>query len=73
MNHRPGDPHTIPLKALFPYLQPEERQAMRDFLDGYCEVAWQVWERLEGEPGARNIKIGKVVDIIKKGNPTNPL
>ncbi len=38
-----------PLELLFPSLKPEERAEMRDLLDDYCEIAWQVWERLESE------------------------
>ena len=49
MTHKPIDPHNIPLEELFPTLKPERRDEMRDFLDGYAEVAWQVWERMEHE------------------------
>jgi hypothetical protein len=70
MDDYPIDPHTIPLEEAFPHLKPEERGAMREFLDGYCEFAWQVWERLEGERAAGEVptfmKIRKVTDIIKK-------
>ena len=47
MNEKVIDPHDIPLEELFPTLKPEQREEMKDFLDGYCEIALQVWERLE--------------------------
>jgi hypothetical protein len=43
------DPHEIDLAALFPSLPADRREEMRDFLDGYCEIALQVFERLERE------------------------
>jgi hypothetical protein len=43
------DPHEIDLAELFPSLPPERRQEMRDFLDGYCEIAYEIFERLERE------------------------
>lgn len=45
----PRDPHEIPLEQLFPSLPAEQRIEMRDFLDDYCEIALQVFERLEHE------------------------
>lgn len=45
----PRDPHEIDLAVLFPSLPEEQREEMRDFLDGYCEVALQVFRRLERE------------------------
>ena len=45
----PIDPHDIDLALLFPSLPEDQREEMRDFLDGYCEVALQVFERLERE------------------------
>jgi hypothetical protein len=66
MNNQPIDPHDIPLEVLFPSLKPEERRAMRDLLDDYCEVAWQVWNRLESDPLARNKALKIVADIVKR-------
>lgn len=43
------DPHETDLAELFPSLPPERRQEMREFLDGYCEIAYQILERLEHE------------------------
>jgi hypothetical protein len=43
----PRDPHEIDLGMLFPSLPEDRREEMRDFLDGYCEIALQVFERLE--------------------------
>lgn len=75
MDDEPVDPHTIPLEKAFPHLKPEEREAMREFLGGYCEVAWQVWERLENERAGGSepsiMKIRKVADIIKKDHKEN--
>jgi hypothetical protein len=48
----PRDPHEIDLAVLFPSLPEDRREEMRDFLDGYCEVALQVFERLERERSA---------------------
>lgn len=45
----PIDPHDIDLSLLFPSLPEDTRAEMRDFLDGYCEVALEVFERLERE------------------------
>jgi hypothetical protein len=45
----PCDPHEIDLGLLFPSLPEDRREEMRDFLDGYCEIALQVFERLERE------------------------
>jgi hypothetical protein len=45
----PRDPHEIDLAVLFPSLPQDRRKEMRDFLDGYCEIALQVFERLERE------------------------
>jgi len=39
MNDYPIGSHTISLERAFPRLKPEEREAMREFLDGYCEIA----------------------------------
>ena len=43
------DPHEIDLAVLFPSLPAGRREDMRNLLDGYCEVAYQVFERLERE------------------------
>ena len=43
------DPHEIDLAILFPSLPASRREDMRDLLDGYCEVAYQVFARLERE------------------------
>jgi hypothetical protein len=48
----PPDPHDIDLAVLFPSLPEDQREEMRDFLDGYCEVALLVFERLERERNA---------------------
>lgn len=45
----PRNPHEIDLDLLFPSLSEDRREEMRDFLDGYCEIALQVFERLERE------------------------
>jgi len=45
----PIDPHSIDLGELFPSLPEGQREEMRDFLDGYCEIAFRVFERLERE------------------------
>jgi len=45
----PRDPHEIELTLLFPSLPEGRREEMRDFLDEYCEIALQVFERLERE------------------------
>ena len=45
----PRDPHEIDLGVLFPSLPEERRGEMRDFLDGYCEIALEVFDRLERE------------------------
>jgi DNA primase large subunit len=45
----PRDPHEIDLSLAFPSLPEDWREEMRDFLDGYCEIALQVFERLEQE------------------------
>jgi hypothetical protein len=45
----PRDPHEIDLNLLFPSLPQDQRNEMRDFLDDYCEIALQVFERLERE------------------------
>jgi hypothetical protein len=45
----PRDPHEIDLALLFPSLPENRREEMRDFLDGYCEIALQVFERMERE------------------------
>jgi len=45
----PRDPHEIDLSLVFPSLPEDRREEMRDFLDGYCEIALQVFERLERE------------------------
>jgi hypothetical protein len=45
----PRDPHEIDLDLLFPSLPEDRREEMRDFLDGYCEIALQIFERLERE------------------------
>jgi hypothetical protein len=49
----PRDPHEIDLAVLFPSLPEHRRKEMRDFLDGYCEIALQVFERLEREGNSR--------------------
>jgi hypothetical protein len=49
----PRDPHEIDLAVLFPSLPDNRRKEMRDFLDGYCEIALQVFERLEREGNSR--------------------
>lgn len=41
------DPHEIDLAALFPSWPADRRAEVRDLLDGYCEVAYRVFERLE--------------------------
>lgn len=43
------NPHEIALSELFPALPQERREEMRDFLDDYCEIALQIYERLERE------------------------
>lgn len=43
------NPHEIALNELFPSLPQERREEMRDFLDDYCEIALQIFERLERE------------------------
>lgn len=45
----PRHPHEIDLSVLFPSLPEDRREEMREFLDGYCEIALQVFERLERE------------------------
>ena len=70
MYDHPIDPHDVPLEDLFPNLKPEKREAMRDFLDGYCEIAWQIWNRLEEERASHPVEIKRVADIIKR-NPKN--
>lgn len=45
----PIDPHEIDLAELFPSLPADQRVEMRDFLDGYCEIALKVFERMERE------------------------
>jgi hypothetical protein len=45
----PRDPHEVDLGFFFPSLPEERREEVRDFLDGYCEIALQVFERLERE------------------------
>jgi hypothetical protein len=49
----PRNPHEIDLAVLFPTLPENQREEMRDFLDGYCEIALQVFERLERERNSR--------------------
>jgi hypothetical protein len=49
----PRDPHEIDLSVLFPSLPEDRREEMRDFLDGYCEIALEVFERIERERNAR--------------------
>ena len=49
----PRNPHEIDLAVLFPSLPEEIREEMRDFLDGYSEIALQVFERLERERNSR--------------------
>ena len=68
----PRDPHEIELAVLFPSLPEDRREEMRDFLDGYCEIALQVFERLERErnspidaPGQASYSKGKV-DSLKQ-------
>ena len=43
------DPHEIDLAVLFPSLPADRREETRDLLDGYCEVAYRVFARLERE------------------------
>jgi hypothetical protein len=45
----PRDPHEVDLSFFFPSLPEEQREEMRDFLDGYCEIALEVFDRLERE------------------------
>ena len=45
----PRDPHQIELGQLLPSLPEDRREEMRDFLDGYCEIALQIFERMERE------------------------
>ena len=45
----PRDPHEVDLALLFPSLPEHRREEMREFLDEYCEIALQVFERLERE------------------------
>jgi len=69
MEYLPRDPHDIPLEELFPSLPADQRQEMRDFLDDYCAIAWQIWERLEAEHEADKelctTRPDTVIDIIK--------
>jgi len=48
----PRDPHDVDLEEMFPSLPESEREEMRAFLDDYCEIALQIFERLERERGA---------------------
>ena len=41
------DPLVIDLAILFPSFPASRREDMRDLLDGYCEVAYRVFARLE--------------------------
>ena len=43
------NPHEIALSEFFPSLPQERREEMRSFLDDYCEIALQIFERLERE------------------------
>lgn len=48
----PRDLHVIDSEKVLPSLPESEREEMRAFLDDYCEIAFQVFERLERERGA---------------------
>jgi ribosome recycling factor len=66
----PRDPHEIDLAVLFPSLPEDRRKEMRDFLDGYCEIALQVLERLERE---RNSRIDTLqADFYSEGKVDSP-
>lgn len=43
------NPHEIATSELFPSLPQARREEMRDFLDDYCEIALQIFERIERE------------------------
>jgi len=45
----PQDPHTKNLAELFPSLSDDQRKEMRDFLDEYCTIALQIFDRLNRE------------------------
>jgi hypothetical protein len=59
------DPHEIDLTVLFPSLPEDRRQEMRDFLDGYSEIALQVFERLERERSS-NIDVPSETSYSKR-------
>ena len=42
-------PDDVYIDDLFPSLTPEERAAKKEFLLGYFEIAYQIFERLERE------------------------
>lgn len=54
----PRDPHNIDLEIPFASLPPESRQEMRDFLEDYCSIALEIFERLERERGEFDEQIG---------------
>jgi hypothetical protein len=70
MDNNPQDPHDTPADQWFPSLPHEMRQEMMDFLDGYCEVAFQVWTRLEEECTTQKATHSStprvMIDIVKK-------
>jgi len=45
----PQDPHTKDLAELFPSISDDQRKEMRDFLDEYCAIALQIFDRLKRE------------------------
>ena len=47
--NEPIEPEETEFRDLFPALSEERRRAKREFLDGYLEVALQIFERLEKE------------------------
>ena len=66
------NPHEIALGESFPSLPQEMREEMRSFLDDYCEIALQIYERIErermeqiDEPHSNSYSEGKV-DSPKK-------
>jgi len=56
----PLNPHEIDLAQLFQSLPEDRREEMRDFLDDYCEIALQVFERFERE---RNLRIDATLGV----------
>ena len=45
----PIEPADAEFRELFPALSEEQLTTKREFLDGYLEVAFQIFERLERE------------------------